>query len=433
MANLTPQEQYMLELINRARLDPKGEAARYGISLNEGLAGGTISSASKQVLAGNDLLKLAADRHSDWMIDNDVFSHYESPGAFYSPLDRIQNAGYAPSTWGENLSWLGSTGSLDLTKSIADLHKNLFVDAGVSGRGHRLAILNDNFREVGVGHASGTFQSYNASMVTQDFGASGSTRYITGVVYDDTNGNDFFSVGEETAGRTVVGSAAPESTGAGGGYELGFTSAGNRTITFDLAAADLMVTVVLGERNAKVDAVNGNEIWTDTTLASNSTAIRQLHALGNQKLNLAGSDAGERIYGNDAANVLVGNAGKDTIRGEGGKDIISGGVGKDVLTGGSGSDRFVFQLAAESTTSKYDIIRDFGDSGSDRIDLRDVFGGTLTYRDEASITGANQVNVTRSGSDVIVHINLDADKADEMRIVLDNTSLSSMSKGDFIL
>ena len=62
-----------------------------------------------------------------------------------------------------------------------------------------------------------------------------------------------------------------------------------------------------------------------------------------------------------------------------------------------------------------------------------VFAGTLTYRDEARINGANQVNVTKSGSDVIVHVNLDADLADEMRIVLDNTSLSSMSKGDFIL
>ena len=48
-------------------------------------------------------------------------------------------------------------------------------------------------------------------------------------------------------------------------------------------------------------------------------------------------------------------------------------------------------------------------------------------------TGVMQVNVTKDGSDVIVHINLSGDKADEMRIVLDNTSLSSMDKGDFIL
>ena len=45
MAANTPQEQLMLELINRARMDPAGEAARQGISLNQGLAAGTISTA----------------------------------------------------------------------------------------------------------------------------------------------------------------------------------------------------------------------------------------------------------------------------------------------------------------------------------------------------------------------------------------------------
>ena len=435
MADLTAREQFMLELINRARMDPKGEAARYGISLNEGVSGGnTISSAPKQVLAGNDLLGFAAQRHSQWMIDTDRFSHYEDPGPFYSPFNRMTNAGYSYTAAGENLGWLGTTGSLDLTRSIADLHKNLFVDAGVSGRGHRLAILNDNFREVGLGHASGNFQGYNASMITEDFGASGSTRFITGVVYNDTvSNNDFFTLGEETAGRGVAGSGASDSTGTGGGYELGYTSAGNRTVTFDLAAADLTVTVALGARNAKVDAVNGNEIWTDTSLVSNSTAIRQLHALGTAKVNLTGSNASEKIYGNDAANVLRGNGARDAIRGEGGKDVIIGGLGKDALLGGKSADKFVFNSAAESSPTSYDTIRDFGDAGSDRIDLRAVFAGTLTYRDEARITGANQVNVTKSGSDVIVHVNLDADKADEMRIVLDNTSLGSMTKGDFIL
>ena len=40
-------EQYMLELMNRARANPSAEAARYGIDLNEGLPAGTISAAPK--------------------------------------------------------------------------------------------------------------------------------------------------------------------------------------------------------------------------------------------------------------------------------------------------------------------------------------------------------------------------------------------------
>jgi hypothetical protein len=49
--NLTPEEQLMLELINRARANPVAEASRDGIDLNEGLAPGTISAAAKQPLA----------------------------------------------------------------------------------------------------------------------------------------------------------------------------------------------------------------------------------------------------------------------------------------------------------------------------------------------------------------------------------------------
>ena len=46
-ATPTNDEQYMLELINRARANPAAEAATYGIDLNEGLSAGTISSAAK--------------------------------------------------------------------------------------------------------------------------------------------------------------------------------------------------------------------------------------------------------------------------------------------------------------------------------------------------------------------------------------------------
>src|SRR5213594_3728147 len=73
----TPAEQYLVELINCARMDPSAEAARLGIALNEGLAAGTISTAAKQPLAINPNLTDAAGKHSQWMIDNDVFSHYE--------------------------------------------------------------------------------------------------------------------------------------------------------------------------------------------------------------------------------------------------------------------------------------------------------------------------------------------------------------------
>src|ERR1700709_40971 len=72
----TALEQMILELVNRARLDPAAEAARYGIALNEGVpADDTISTASKQPLAMNETLLGTARAHSQDMIDRDYFAH----------------------------------------------------------------------------------------------------------------------------------------------------------------------------------------------------------------------------------------------------------------------------------------------------------------------------------------------------------------------
>ena len=72
---LSAPEQYLLELINRARLDPEREALRYGLDLNAGLEPSTIDSSAKQVLAANTSLENAAINHSRWMLDANVFSH----------------------------------------------------------------------------------------------------------------------------------------------------------------------------------------------------------------------------------------------------------------------------------------------------------------------------------------------------------------------
>ena len=56
---VTSYDVLMWALINRARLDPAGEAARDGIDLNEGLSPGTLSATSRQPLAFNPLHRRA--------------------------------------------------------------------------------------------------------------------------------------------------------------------------------------------------------------------------------------------------------------------------------------------------------------------------------------------------------------------------------------
>ena len=431
MANFTAREQLMLELINRARMDPRGEAKRYGIDLNEGGPSPAISDAPKQVLAGSDALGKAADKHSKWMAWNGL-SHTEGGNTAYfygtNPDDRMERAGFASlGSWAENIGYRsGST--LDRTQAIYDLHQSFFVDSGVWGRGHRVNMLAADLTEIGIGSATKSADILGAQShyVTVDFAdASGGKRFITGVVYNDTVTNDdFFTVGEQLKSRTVTSGSKQDVTGGGGGYELAFTSSGSRTVTFDLAGNDLVVKVALGTSNVKVDAVNGSEIWTNATLESQSTAIKELHALGVGSVKLTGSSTSEKIYGNAGANAL---------NGKGGNDTIIGFAGADTLDGGGGNDVFVFRKASHSPAAKPDIIKGFDDSGDDIINLKDVFVGTLLYRGTGAIADAGEVSIVQSGAHVRVNINIDTDLEPEMTIVLRNTSVSAMSADDFIL
>jgi len=79
--------------------EPIGRSARFGISLNQGLPAGTISTAPKQVLAMNDFLNISADHHSNWMLLNSQFDHVEQAGfpsgrTGLNPDDRMSAAGY---------------------------------------------------------------------------------------------------------------------------------------------------------------------------------------------------------------------------------------------------------------------------------------------------------------------------------------------------
>jgi len=73
----TALEQMILELVNRARLDPAAEAARYGIALNEGVPAADnhfdrLETASRDE---RNPCSAPARAHSQDMIDRDYFAH----------------------------------------------------------------------------------------------------------------------------------------------------------------------------------------------------------------------------------------------------------------------------------------------------------------------------------------------------------------------
>lgn len=421
---LTSAEQYMIELINRARLDPVGEAARLGITLNQGLAAGTISAGARGVVAPESNLEASAIAHSKWMLTNDVFSHVGVNDT--SPNDRAMAAGYVGNGVGENISWRGTTGSLNLNALIEQQHADLFR----STTGHRENILHDSYREIGLAQEAGTFAvsgtSYNASMVTQNFASKSDVYYVTGVVYDDTNGDKFYSIGEGVSGAQFSIASRNAITESAGGYGLQTTEGAAVLVTGTVNGKSFSAKIEVDEVNAKLDVVNGNTFYTSADLQL-VTGIHNARLLGTAALNLAGNGTANTLEGNSANNILSGGAGNDTIKGMAGKDKLEGGAGADRLygdsgidvlrgdagadrlyggmgadwlyggtgndrmTGGAGSDKFVFTASAGT-----DLITDFGATDMLRFDA-DIWGGSVLTAEDVL---ADQANIVRG--DVVI-------------------------------
>ncbi|MCY2986937.1 MAG: dockerin type I domain-containing protein [Planctomycetota bacterium] len=261
---LSDADQLMIELINRARADPAAEAARYGIDLNAGLPAGTISTMAKPALAPEQSLIDMSEFHTQWMLDNDTFSHDGPLGETLS--NRADNYGYSYTVIGENLAWVGGGGAADpLATAVTALQENLFRSVE-----HRKNMLRPDFVEVGVGVRTGPFRSdgvvYNATLVTVDFGSRGGSHYFTGVAYaNPVVGDPFFAIGQGLNLVTVSAAAVDDSvtytttTGTSGGYALPVPPG-----TYNLLAQGGTLTnsiahqqVTLGASDVKVDFIAG--------------------------------------------------------------------------------------------------------------------------------------------------------------------------------
>ena len=423
LMGLTAAEQYMIELINRARLDPLGEAARYGIDLNHGLAPGQLHTAARGVLAPEAALEATAIGHSQWMLATDIFSHTGVNNS--TPTDRAIAAGYEGWGAGENISWRGTTGSPNLNTLIANQHADLFLSSG-----HRVNILYDSYREVGIAQEAGTFSysgtNYNSSMVTQNFSTQSDVFYVTGVFYNDTNADKFYSIGEGLGGAQIATAGQTQLSAAAGGYALETAEGAGVSVTGSVNGRAFSVKIEVDAVNAKLDIVNGNTFYASADLVLGN-GIHNARLLGTAALNATGNAVGNILEGNAANNILngawgndklMGRAGVDTLFGGAGADKLYGGVGNDVLrggteadllfgetgndtffgdagndqlTGGTGADRFVFVAA-----SGRDIITDFGNTDMLRFDDA-IWGGSVTT---ASAVLAQQATIV--SGDVVI-------------------------------
>ncbi len=288
----TGYEQYLVELTNSTRADPAAWATYYGIDLNEGLSAGTIDGTPKQPLAVNPYIVSAAQGHTIWESAADVYDHW-GPGLGDDAHDRMEAEGYVFAGgwgWGENIDliidWQVPGGILyvpDLT------HERFFVDDGVDGRGHRINLMEPDFKEIGTGIFDGTFGVDDGYFVAVDFAYSGVESFLTGVVFDDSLSlvNQFYTPGEGlgdvevTAIRVSDGQAyGPVTTWDAGGYSLQVPD-GTYDVWFsgDTLPQDIKVggVVVAGE-NVKVD-LNRNDTPAMPDLAVQTLQSSSVYAL----------------------------------------------------------------------------------------------------------------------------------------------------------
>jgi hypothetical protein len=270
----TDEEQYYLELINRARANPTAEGVRLATATDpdvaNSLAGYSVDLAMLQSefaalpvrppLAMNQQLMNAARGHSQNMFNLKFQGHYTNNNmAAGGPGTRATAAGYNFTSLGENV--------YAYARNVFHGHAGFQVDWGAdeggsvggmqSNRGHRMNVHGD-FREVGIGVVNGSNAPVGPQLVTQDFGISNTgTAFVTGVAYYDLNGNNFYDPGEGVGGLTVdvQGASFHGITANSGGYAVPVpTVNATRAVTFSgLSMNGDGSAVIAGQSNAKVD------------------------------------------------------------------------------------------------------------------------------------------------------------------------------------
>lgn len=287
--NPSANEQLMLELVNRFRMNPAAELDEFADSLAPiHSADANINSALQffhvdgitlaaqwaaltpvAPLAWNSALYTAATAHSNLMISTQTQSH-QLPGE--ADLgSRVVTAGYTSFSFvGENIYAYADTVAYGHAGFAIDWGDNSVgaVNGIQSPPGHRDNLMDSRFAEIGISiinHTSTGPSDVGPLVITQDMGDRSTLTqpYLLGVVFDDLDGKNFYSVGEGVAGVTVTAlgtNGTPGSfnttTMSAGGYQMNLP-AGTYQVTFSgggLSSNIVYTNVVVGSDNYKLDA-----------------------------------------------------------------------------------------------------------------------------------------------------------------------------------
>jgi uncharacterized protein YkwD len=288
------EQQLALTLVNLVRTDPQAASQwmgsigsdvkktldHYGVDV-DAVKSTVASSRVLPPVAWNPNLAEAAQSHSEDMAANGYQSHTGSDGS--SADDRMRKSGYAASGTAEN--------AYAYAKSVDNAMQAFLYDWGVADAGHRRNLIqpgvapDDSFTDVGIGVAK-TSGKVGPVVVTQDFGRAASpTPQIVGVVYNDRDGDGFYTPGEGQGSLAVdatnvdTGQTTSTRTWDSGGYQVPVSSGRYKITASDNDVVVKQVEVTVSNKNVAQDFVT-SQPW-DGRMRTAATATNKVRVAAN--------------------------------------------------------------------------------------------------------------------------------------------------------
>ena len=396
-------EQWLLELANRIRVDPDNELSRLFSSLdpltaidpqvNSAVSFFGVQTAALQAnfnalqtvqaLAWNTGVADAATTHNNLMISQNTQSH-RLPGED-GLLDRVQAVTTETvNRVGENVFLYG--------ESVEYSHAGYVIDWGNSPTGiqqpagHLISMTNGVFNMAGF--AVGTSQAGEVS-TTQNFVAiNAANPFVVGVAFDDNDGDAFYDAGEGLSGITVSINGSTTATWASGGYQIEMPTSGSVTVTFSggVLNGSLSATIDVNSANRKVDlALLGPEgtptilVRDDGNFGDNNTQSSSATDTDPIPAATLGSDGADELRLGGGDDHIRGLGGNDGIWGAAGNDLIYGNAGHDIVYGNTGQDTVFGGKDQDSIFGGKDVDAIYGNLGNDAVygnlDNDQIYGG----------------------------------------------------------
>ncbi|MCK0168407.1 CAP domain-containing protein [Jannaschia sp. S6380] len=377
MTQASDFERQMLALINQERTSRGLDPLQLELRLNE-----------------------SAERHSEWMLATDTFSHTGAGGS--SSNTRMRQADFDFSgSWssGENIAVQSERGASGISDDVVDLHEAL-----MNSPGHRANILKSGYDYVGIGIERGNYNGWDAVIVTQNFASTSGQVRIDG----GSGGSGTQTPPEDLTPQVISGTGSGEDLrgtmsddvmrGEGGADRL-FGRAGDDRLEGGsgndrLTGGSGQDTLSGGSGNDCVDYKSADGVRVDLKYAQNNTgdargdSFISIEWLGGSRKDddLRGNDGDNRIWGARGDDEIQGRGGDDKLVGGGGNDTLIGQDGEDRLKGGGGADTFVFHENGDR-----DVVLDFRNN-VDVLDFRDF---------DANSVGALMNDATERNGDVV--------------------------------